>query len=281
LEQAVAAAMVSELHQSTNRARMNLAALHYDEGDLLAALPEYEAVLVGMQATSDSFGESRVLHAIATIRHELGDPAAALDLFTEAIAIKERLGDIQGAATSRHSRSQALRSLDRIDEARQLAERAVAENGRTGEKWAQGNFLDGLGLIELVAGTAVAESLFLQSGEIAAEIGAPHLSTLVDIHRAVGALSRDDVDTAVQLTAGVSVQGADMTAELELAFVRAAIAWARDDNATAQAIAQRMLDRATEKHYGGYERAARALLTGRPAGRDLPRILWVERDPAR
>jgi tetratricopeptide (TPR) repeat protein len=133
-------------------ALFNLGALRFVAGDLDGASAALEELLPRMEARGDGHGQGRVLHALAAIHLARDEPSAALALLDRACAIKERMGDVNGAANSQNSRAMALMRLGRLPEGRAAVERALAVPAADAEAWARCYFLTTRAAIDLLSG---------------------------------------------------------------------------------------------------------------------------------
>ncbi|AZM50969.1 hypothetical protein DMB38_25070 [Streptomyces sp. WAC 06738] len=162
----------------------NLAAAHYDAGDLTPADDCARRALAAYRDLGDELGEGRVLRTLSGIQRERGEPAAALEsarravdiavrrrkstseglrllalgaaqqangLFGEALstydraaALHRRIGDGGREALAWHGTGETCRALARADEAAACHRRAAARFHELGDPWHEAVALDGL-----------------------------------------------------------------------------------------------------------------------------------------
>ena len=78
----------------------NLGAIAYEGGNLASADLLYEEALAEARTIADGYGAARVLHALGIIQKNRGAAERALELFEESCTLKQRIGDLDGAANS-------------------------------------------------------------------------------------------------------------------------------------------------------------------------------------
>jgi ATP/maltotriose-dependent transcriptional regulator MalT/DNA-binding XRE family transcriptional regulator len=280
LRRAVAAAREAGLHELANRCLFNIGALRFELGQLDAALEVFDEVLAEMQAVGDSYGMARVLHAMAQVQRSGGDLEAALATLDRACTMKRELGDVLGLASSENSRAYALMSLGRVAEARTLVERILAETADMGEQWVRGHVLDTLGLVMLVAGEVDKAQATLREALALPGRADPHSRAEIEAHLALALLVQGEVELAEQaLEHGVPTEfGAEI--ELQLHFLDAALALARNDHKAMRNAAQAMGERVAATGYTVYAPIAAALAAAAdepPPLTRLPQMLLLAR----
>jgi hypothetical protein len=227
-------------------------------------------------------------------------------LFRESVALRRRLGDVQGAANSEHSYAHVLLSLGRTGEARELLETALRTTADLGERRSRGHYLDSLGMVALVRGdVAAADGYLAEAGDIAEAIDEPGLLAVVEVHRTLAHLARGDL-AAVRRMAGPLGNGMAVAAPggtapepdgsllaLERCAVTACIALASGDREAAARQAAEMERRAAANGFALEARAAQRICAAasgedaaHEAGADAgagtapgaaryPRLIWV------
>jgi ATP/maltotriose-dependent transcriptional regulator MalT/DNA-binding XRE family transcriptional regulator len=280
LRRAVAAAREAGLHELANRCLFNIGALRFELGQLDAALEVFDEVLAEMQAVGDSYGMARVLHAMAQVQRCGGDLEAALATLDRACTMKRELGDVLGLASSENSRAFVLMSLGRVAEARTLVERILAETADMGEQWVRGHFLDTLGLVMLVAGEVDKAQATLREALALPGRADPHSRAEIEAHLALALLIQGEVELAEQaLEHGVPTEfGAEI--ELQVHFLRGALALARGDRQAVRNAAQAMAERVAATGYTVYAPIAAGLAAAAddsPPLTRLPQMLLLAR----
>lgn len=144
-----------EALSASEQARLlsNLGALYRRLGDPVKALETYRAAERVLAAQEDPDARLGLLRNIGIVQAlDMGDLAAALTAFTDALAIAGRTGNRRGAMQARLYRGEALYRSGRSPEAAREFETAIAaakELGTTEEEW---KGLYGLGRIARAAG---------------------------------------------------------------------------------------------------------------------------------
>jgi ATP/maltotriose-dependent transcriptional regulator MalT len=278
LRQAIDAAQAVGLTELANRCLFNSGATLFERGDLETALNAYSEAAAKMEARADSYGSTRVLHAIAVIDFYRGNVQKALDTLGKVCAVKRQLGDVQGLAHSENQIALGLLALGRIAEAYTLVERLLADTARTGEQRSRGYFLDTLGVIHAISGEhAVAQQVFRDALALPGIVDNRRIQVLILTHLALSQLAGGNLREAEQLAADSICYGLGPEVEMEQRFLEGAIALARGWRTKARAAAIAMATRADTTGYRLYRPAAdrlAAVSDNPPPIAGLPRLLW-------
>ncbi len=128
---------------------------------------------------------------------DFGATERALELFEESCALKQRIGDLDGAANSEHSRALVQLCLGRLAEARATMSAVLVASADLGERRSRAHFLDSAAMIALAEGDLSAAWRFIaQAAQAAAGIAAPSLLADIALHRALARLSAGDIPAA-------------------------------------------------------------------------------------
>jgi len=278
LRRAIDAARAVGLTELANRCLFNSGATLFERGDLEAALNAYSEAAAEMKARADSYGSTRVLHAIAVIDFYRGNVQKALDTLGQVCATKRQLGDVQGLAHSENQIALGLLALGRVAEARTLVERLLADTARTGEQRSRGYFLDTLGVIHTLSGEyAVAQQTFRDALPLPGIVDNRRIQVLILTHLALSQLAGGNVREAEQLFSNGICTGLGPEVELEQRFLEGASALARGWRTKAHATARAMATRADSTGYRLYRPSAdrlAAVSDNPPPVAVLPRLLW-------
>ncbi|GIV89789.1 MAG: hypothetical protein KatS3mg055_2307 [Chloroflexus sp.] len=102
-------------------------------GDLDGALRLYEQALAIWERLGDVQGKSATLHEMAGVLVTRGDLDGALRLYEQALALDESLGDVQGKSATLHAMANVLVTRGDLDGALRLYEQALAIQERLGD----------------------------------------------------------------------------------------------------------------------------------------------------
>ncbi|MEO1400371.1 MAG: tetratricopeptide repeat protein [Cyanobacteria bacterium J06635_1] len=80
-----------------------LAMLKADQGDVAGAIALYEDSLAIKEKIGDVQGKAATLHQLAMLKANQGDVAGAIALYEDSLAIKEKIGNVQGKAATLHN----------------------------------------------------------------------------------------------------------------------------------------------------------------------------------
>jgi ATP/maltotriose-dependent transcriptional regulator MalT len=282
LRQAVATARAAGLRTLSGRAMFSLGALQVDTGRIGDAESSYAEALDVVRSAGDFHCLARVLHASGVLRHFRGEPAAAVELHEESLAIQQRIGDQGAVLITQLSMSLALLALDEVDQAEKVLVTALTERPDLDDRWQRAHALDALAMIRLVADggltPAVTEPLEEARKNVLAIGGDPQLLAMIAVHTALGELADDRPARAAELLAATEIAPDYDVLPVEAEFVRGAAALALGDRAEALKAARRMTELVETSGHLMYVPAAqrlRAAVRTAPAPRDWPRLLWV------
>ena len=149
---AVTAARGAGLREVAGRALFNLGAIAHELGEIARAEQLYTEALAEAQPIGDGYGTARILHALGMARDLAGAPDEAIRLLDEAYALKLRMGDPLGAAASEHALALILLSQGRTEAARALLAAVLDAAGELGERRARAHYLDSLAMVDLADG---------------------------------------------------------------------------------------------------------------------------------
>ena len=283
LRRAIDAGRAVGLNELANRCLFNRGATLFERGDLEAALNAYSEAAAETKARADSYGSTRVLHAIAVIDYYRGNVPQALETLGKVCAIKRQLGDVQGLAHSENQIALGLVALGRVAEASTLVERLLADTARTGEQRSRGYFLDTQGVIQTLSGEhAVAQQTFRGALALPGIVDNRRIQVLILTHLALSQVAGGNVREAEQLLAHGICTGLGPEVELEQRFLEGAIALTRGRRMKARAAAITMATRADNTGYRLYRPSADRLAAGSdnpPPIALLPRLLWSPLEP--
>jgi ATP/maltotriose-dependent transcriptional regulator MalT len=288
LRRAAAAARAVGMPRLALRSTYNIGALQAEDGQLDAAVATLTGILPEIRETADSHNLGRVLQGLGVVRYMQGRGDDALRLLAEGRDVNARLGDVQATAACENGVALALLAVGRLDEAREVAERMLADTARTGERIARANYLDTLGNVALVAGDADAVPVLTEAREVAAEIeGAPYVLAVLDLHLALAHALAGRLADARRIVAAVPQEDmGDLV--LERRYAEGVLALLGGDAIRGLERARQMGDRADELGYGRYalgaKRLAAAAESARSSGRVPPArsvvgLLWTDAVP--
>jgi tetratricopeptide (TPR) repeat protein len=115
-------------------------------------LREGRQLLDAVVGASTGADRAAALESLAGVRYWQADHAAASELYEEALALFEDLGDQRGQADAIFGLSSCLIATGDLERARPAAERAFELYGKLGNELAQGHTLIGLSLIAQLTG---------------------------------------------------------------------------------------------------------------------------------
>jgi tetratricopeptide (TPR) repeat protein len=285
LRRAAAAARAVGMPRLAIRSTYNIGALQAEDGQLDAAVTTLTGILPEIRETADSHNLGRVLQGLGMVRYMQGQGDAALALFDEGRDVNARLADVQAVAACENGVALALLAVGRSAEAREVAERMLADTARTGEWIARANYLDTLGNVALVAGDEDAVPVLAEARELAAEIhGAPYVLAVLDLHLALAHACAGRLEEARKIVA--SVPREDMgDLVLERLYTEGVLALLDGDAAEGLEHAATMAAKAGEQGYGRYALAARRLAAAAevtrekgepPAAAAVVGLLWTD-----
>jgi tetratricopeptide (TPR) repeat protein/transcriptional regulator with XRE-family HTH domain len=282
LRQAVATARAAGLRTLSGRTMFSLGALQVDAGRLGDAEASYAEALDVVRAAGDFHCLARVLHASGVLRHFRGEPAAAVELHEESLAIQQRMGDQGAVLITQLSMALALLALDEADQAEKVLVTTLTERPDLDDRWQRAHALDALAMIRLVTDggltPGVTEPLAQARENVLAIGGDPQLLAMIAVHTALGALADDDPGRATELLSATEIAPDYDVLPVEAEFVRGATALAVGGRADALAAARRMaglIETSGHRMYAPAASRLRAAVRTPPSPRDWPRLLWV------
>jgi tetratricopeptide (TPR) repeat protein/transcriptional regulator with XRE-family HTH domain len=282
LRQSVATATAAGLRTLSGRAMFSLGALQVDTGRLAEAEASYAEAMDVVRAAGDFHCLARVLHATGVVRHFRGEPAAAVELHEESLAIQQRIGDLGAVLITQLSMALALLALDDADRAEKVLASALSERQATDDRWQRAHALDALAMIRLVADGGLTSGVvgpLSEAREIVLAIGGdPQLLAMIAVHTALGELADDRPARAAALLAATEIAPDYDVLPVEAEFVRGATALAIGTRAETLAAVRRMtdlIDTSGHRMYAPATRRLRAAAQHPPPPADWPRLLWV------
>ncbi|RMD73397.1 MAG: CHAT domain-containing protein, partial [Chloroflexi bacterium] len=114
----------TENQELLSRVYHQKATLLVTRGDLDGAMQLYEQALALDESLGDVRGQSATLHNMAGVLVTRGDLDGAMQLYEQSLAIQERLGDVQGKSATLHQMAGVLVTRGDLDGAMQLYEQA-------------------------------------------------------------------------------------------------------------------------------------------------------------
>ncbi|MEL6136233.1 MAG: CHAT domain-containing protein [Cyanobacteria bacterium J06626_23] len=162
-------------------ARHALALVYSAQGDLLAALTEYESALPLRQvavsnwpivARQQPFELARTLNNLGGIYFQLGEPDRAQALYQEALEIAEALGDAAGQARRLRNLGLVYRQLGELARAEQVYQQAIGQLATVGDRASLASTYNSLGILQEQRGDyAQAGESYRQGLELARAVG--------------------------------------------------------------------------------------------------------------
>lgn len=279
LRQAVATARAAGLRTLSGRTMFSLGALQVDTGHLGEAESSYGEALVVVRSAGDFHCLARVLHASGVLRHFRGEPAAAVELHEESLAIQQRIGDLGAVLITQLSMALALLALDEVDRAEKVLATALTDRSATHDRWQRAHALDALAMIRLVAEGGLTPGVvepLTEAREIVLSIGGdPQLLAMIDVHTALGELADDRPERAAELVAATEIADDYDVLPVEAEFVRGAAAGTCADTLAAARRMGELIETGGHRMYTPAARRLRAAARRPPSARDWPRLLWV------
>ncbi|MBI4612863.1 MAG: tetratricopeptide repeat protein [Planctomycetes bacterium] len=164
----VPAGVLAELEMVAGRIHSSLGRPAEARVLLERALHRFE----GETAADEAKALAMVLHELANLESQLGRTDEARRLYERSLEMKERIGNVQGAAATLHGLAGLEARAGRTDEARRLYERSLEIDERIGDVQSAAATLHQLGILEADAGrTGEARRLYERSLKIEEQIG--------------------------------------------------------------------------------------------------------------
>jgi tetratricopeptide (TPR) repeat protein len=263
------------------RCRMEEANLLFVQGQLGEVLARCSALIAQLSVSGDSFTIAQA-HGRMAVSHLLrGDVAAGLAAATQAYALRAELGDRHGLVLAANQLALLLITAGRLDEARALVDRTLAEHKATGDQYELGLTLDKLAMIQMLEEDGGgAQATLRRALELPAVAADAALRGDLAHDLAVALLSTGQVDAARQVIPAHPVAGSPWIA-LDHQLVEGLLALAAGDRAAARVAFEQVAEQAQAAGLLLYraksaQLAAAIELPPTPAG--WPRLLWVMRD---
>ena len=117
----------------------NIGVALVERGQLDDGLRNYEEGLAVAESLGDSYSAAATLHNISLIYYLRGQLETALQGLEQVCDIERRIGDLNGLLSSENARADTLVALGRLDEARTVLDRVLADNQVTGDTWTLGS----------------------------------------------------------------------------------------------------------------------------------------------
>lgn len=151
----------------------NLGNAQLDAGEVEVALESFRESLALARQEGVPWEEAFALQGQATALLFLGRPEQALTDFRQALAILERIdGSPSGRAEVLRLMADALKRLERLDEAGRLLDQALALNRESGDAEREVNILNSLGTVHLLTGhQEKARAAYEQALEVSRDTG--------------------------------------------------------------------------------------------------------------
>jgi tetratricopeptide (TPR) repeat protein len=277
LERAEAVTRAAGLHRLAGRCVFNISTVRYTMGDITGAVADLERTLPVARLAGDGFLVARVLHALADLRLNRGQTGAALPLLDEACDLKRRLGDENGLTNSRNERAMVLLVGGDVAAARAEIEAVLDQTEGAGEPWARAHYLDTLGSVRMLTGDLERAAGTFREALATPGIEPAEIMSLLRCHLALALLAGGDVSGAASYADDPGDAPSPLV-ELELLFLRGALALARGDTGEVAGCARTMARRVEETTWWRYRPAAARLAaaaTDPPPLSALPRLLLV------
>jgi signal transduction histidine kinase len=115
-----------------NQCIMNLGSIYFDLKEYKTADLYFKQVLESVKETpNDQVGLANALFSLGNSNRKIGDPRVALDYFKQSLAIREKLGDINGIALSNWGIGLVLNDSNKYIEALKHFEISLKNNKQT------------------------------------------------------------------------------------------------------------------------------------------------------
>lgn len=115
-----------------NQCIMNLGSIYFDLKEYKTADLYFKQVLENVRETpNDQVGLANALFSLGNSNRKIGDPRVALDYFKQSLAIREKLGDINGIGLSNWGIGLVLNNSGKYTEALKHFEIALKNNRQT------------------------------------------------------------------------------------------------------------------------------------------------------
>ena len=119
----------------------NMAATHYENGDLFEALGLYQQALALMREIGYRRGEAAMLNNIATVYNEHGDRIEAMKLLQQALALMRETGEHRGEAAILNNMAKVYIEIEQFTKATQLLHRALVFTREIGDQGVEAEIL--------------------------------------------------------------------------------------------------------------------------------------------
>jgi predicted ATPase len=178
----------------------NLARVRHMEGDLTAALTDYQRGLERFAELGDHVGRGRLLGSLGFLHQDLGDLDAAAAAYEEALALAHEHGDLGRQGTSLTYLGNVARHRGQLAEAERIYAEGLAMLARAGHRHFEGVAAMDLGIMRVASqGLESAEAAFARAAEICAEVEDPQCGALVRGYLGALAARRGDLASAEAL----------------------------------------------------------------------------------
>jgi tetratricopeptide (TPR) repeat protein/transcriptional regulator with XRE-family HTH domain len=263
------------------RIRFNLASLDMDAGELAAGIARIRSLQADAELTGDDYMLGRVLHSLSGALFQQGNLDAAFETSARACALKERVGDRSGLASTLNQRAEIFLAVGDVEEARRAIRGSLEE--RVADRWIRSLILDTAGCVELVAGDGQEAIRLLEEAlDLAVDLGAEGQQRYVRLSMAVAHLAGGRIPDALAAADAALAPTAPPRLFLVRRFLDGAIALLRGRTVEALREAVAMAGEA-ERHDLGLLRLAAGHLAAacaRPiVAAELPRLLLAPADP--
>ncbi|WP_461789593.1 tetratricopeptide repeat-containing sensor histidine kinase [Pedobacter sp.] len=115
-----------------NQCIMNLGSIYFDLKEYKTADLYFKQVLENVRETpNDQVGLANALFSLGNSNRKIGDPRVALDYFKQSLAIREKLGDVNGIALSNWGIGLVLNNSGKYTDALKHFEVALKNNRQT------------------------------------------------------------------------------------------------------------------------------------------------------
>ncbi len=145
---------------------------HFAIADWDNVVKDYDAALVARRAVEDRILEGRTLNGLGSAYQQRGEYAKSIDYYQQAIALREKTGDLGGLATSITYLGNVYNRTGRFVQARDSYEKALPILEAQGNPQQMVEILSGMALLNVEMGRhADAEAAYTRAIEIAGAAG--------------------------------------------------------------------------------------------------------------
>ena len=145
---------------------------HFAVADWENVIKDYDAALIARRAVEDRILEGRTLNGLGSAYQQRGEYAKSIDYYQQAIALREKTGDLGGLATSITYLGNVYNRSGRFVQARESYEKALPILEAQGNPQQMVEILSGMALLNVEMGRHKdAEAAYTRAIDIAAGAG--------------------------------------------------------------------------------------------------------------